>query len=278
VKAQARAFAPGNISCVFKVVADPDPTKMHSLGMGLTVSDGVIANVRADEQTRVRFNGEEIDFPTVVSALGRLTAEPLDIELESPLQLSGGFGLSGASALAALWAANDLLGLGKSERELAMMAHVAEVENLTGLGDVCAQFHGGCLVKLTAGDPLAAERLPVPEQPIYYRYFGPIHTREVLANVEQRVRINAAADRALERLEELVHLDTVDFAACVRLSRDFADESGLLTDERVRTIIEEVERAGGSASMIMLGHAVFSTEDFPGAQETRLGIHRVRSF
>jgi len=156
VKAQARAFAPGNISCVFKVVADPDPTKMHSLGMGLTVSDGVIANVRQAERTNVRFNEQDIDFPTVVSALGKLTPEPLEVELESSLQLSGGFGLSGASTLAALWAADDLLGLGNSERELTMMAHVAEVENLTGLGDVCAQFHGGCLVKLTAGDPLAA--------------------------------------------------------------------------------------------------------------------------
>ena len=35
--AQARAFAPGNISCVFKIVADPDPARMHSLGMGFTL-------------------------------------------------------------------------------------------------------------------------------------------------------------------------------------------------------------------------------------------------
>ena len=211
MKAQARAFAPGNISCVFKVVADPDPRKMHSLGMGLTVSDGVVASVAHAERSAVRFNGEEIDFPTVVAALEKLTAEPLDVDIQSPLQLSGGFGLSGASSLAALWAADDLLSLGTEERELAMMAHVAEVENLTGLGDVCAQFHGGCLVKLTAGDPLAAD-------------------------------------------------------------------SGLLTDERVRGIIEEVERSAGAASMIMLGHAVFSTRAFPGAQETQLGIYRVRAF
>jgi pantoate kinase len=276
VSAQARAFAPGNISCVFKIVADPDPTKMHSLGMGLTVSDGVVATVRPAERTGVSFNGQDIQFPTVVSALGRLSADPLNVEIESPLQLGAGFGLSGASTLAVAWAVNDLLALGKNERDLAMIAHVAEVENLTGLGDVCAQYHGGCLVKLKVGDPLAAERLPVPEQPIYYQYFGPIHTRDVLADVEQRARINAAADLALKGLEELVHLDAVDFNACVRLSRAFAVDSGLLTDERVRRIIEEVEADGGSASMIMLGHAVFSTRSFAGAQQTMLGIHRVR--
>ena len=29
--------------------------------------------------------------------------------------------------------------------------------------------------------------------------------------------------------------------------------------------------------MIMLGHAVFSTGSFPGAQQTKLGIHKVRT-
>jgi pantoate kinase len=273
---ERRAFAPGNISGVFKIVADPDPARMHSLGMGFTVSDGVVASVSRADRTRVRFNDEEIEFPTVASALRRLTPEPLTVGIESALQLSAGFGLSGASTLAALWAANDLLGVGKSEHDLAMLAHVAEVENLTGLGDVCAQFHGGCLVKLVVGDPLAAERLSVPEQPIYYRYFGPIQTSEVLSDLERRERINGAADAALRGLEALVHLDTVDFNACVGLSKVFAVDSGLLTDSHVRKVIDEVEAEGGSASMIMLGHAVFSTRTFPEAQRTTLGIYRVR--
>lgn len=273
---QARAFAPGNISCIFKVVADPNPAKMHSLGMGFTVRDGVEATVRRTDLTRIRFNSQEIEFPTVTSALERLTSEQIDIELTSHLQLSAGFGLSGASTLAVAWAVNALLALGKSEHELAMIAHIAEVENLTGLGDVCAQYHGGCLVKLTVGDPLAAERLSVPDQDIYYRYFGPIRTSDVLADPEQRHRINAAADAALVKLEQLARLDTIDFDACVRLSNVFARDSGLLRDERVKRVIDDVETAGGSASMIMLGHAVFSTGQFEGAERTTLGRHRVR--
>jgi len=275
--AQARAFAPGNISCVFKIVADPDPARMHSLGMGFTVSDGVVAAVRRADRTRISFNDEEIEFPTVASALRKLTSQPFEVEIESPLQLSGGFGLSGASALASLWAVDDLLALDKSERDLAMVAHIAEVENLAGLGDVCAQYNGGCLVKLVAGDPLAAERLSVPEQSIYYRYFGPIRTSDVLADLGQRERINAAADTALKGLEALVHLDSVDFNACVRISKVFAADSGLLTNVDVREVIAGVEAEGGSASMIMLGHAVFSTRSFPGAQQTKLGIHKVRT-
>jgi len=273
---QARAFAPGNISCIFKIVADPNPARMHSLGMGFTVSHGVEATVRHADRTTVRFNSRQIQFPTVTSVLQKLTSEPIDIELESRLQLSAGFGLSGASTLAVAWAVNALLALGKSEHELAMIAHVAEVENLTGLGDVCAQYHGGCLVKLKVGDPLAADRLAVPDQDIYYRYFGPIRTSAVLADPEQRHRINKAADAALLGLEQIAGLDTIDFDACVRLSSVFAKDSGLLEDERVKLVIQEVDAAGGSASMIMLGHAVFSTRQFEGAEQTRLGIHSVR--
>ena len=60
------------------------------------------------------------------------------------------------------------------------------------------------------------------------------------------------------------------------LSKRFAVDSGLLSDERVQASIAEVEDGGGSASMIMLGNAVFSTTDFTGAIETRLTRQRGR--
>ena len=166
---QVRAFAPGNISCVFKMIPHKDPTKMHSLGMGFTVKEGVVVTVSRDSRTTVWLNGSEIRFPTVASVVRKLASQPMRIEIVSPLPLSSGFGLSGAAALATGYAVNALLGLDRSERELAMTAHVAEVENLTGLGDVCAEYHGGCLVKLRVGHPLSAAPLHVREQPIYYR-------------------------------------------------------------------------------------------------------------
>jgi pantoate kinase len=157
-----------------------------------------------------------------------------------------------------------------------MTAHVAEVENLTGLGDVCSQYHGGCLVKLKEGYPLDAEQLPVREQPIFYRYFSSIQTRDVLENIEQRAQINNAADEALRELEKLITLDSVDFNACIRVSKSFAINSGLLTDANVQRVIRQVEDEKGVASMIMLGNAVFSTQAFEGAEETVLSKQRVK--
>ena len=270
------AFAPGNISGVFKIIYHEDATKMHSLGTGFTVKEGVVATVSRDSRTTVLFNEERIRFPTVVAVVQELTSQPMRIEIATPLPLGCGFGLSGASALAAAYAANALCRLGKSELELAMIAHVAEVENRTGLGDVCAQYHGGCLVKLREGHPLDAQQLPVREQPIFYKYFSTIQTKDVLENVEQRARINSAADEALRCLEIFTKSNTVDFSTYVRVSKTFAINSGLLTDANVQRAIEEIEADTGVASMIMLGNAVFGTHSFEGAEETTLTKHRVR--
>ena len=275
----ARAFAPGNISCIFKVIPHPDATRMHSLGMGFTVTEGVEVNVSDASETEVRFNGEGINFPTVRTVVDRLIQNTgvagVKVDLISPLPLGCGFGLSGAAALATAYALNELLHLCKDTETLAMVAHVAEVENRTGLGDVCSQYHGGCLVKLREGAPLVADRLPIAEQPIYYRYFGPIQTSEVLGNRKQTLRINRAAEVALNALRTLsiahnVHDSTELFNACFAISKQFSVKSGLLSDTRVIETIAQIEAGGGVASMIMLGNGVFSTHPFAGAVETKL--------
>lgn len=271
-----KAFAPGNISCVFKVIPHADATRMHSLGMGFTVKEGVEVTVSEHRETSVLFNGQIIDFPTVQAVIDRFTqdagAAGVKVDITSPLPLGCGFGLSGAASLATAYTLNELLQLGKDVETLAMVAHVAEVENRTGLGDVCSQYHGGCLVKLKEGAPLVADRLPITEQPIYYRYFGPIRTSEVLGNRKQTLRINHAADAALGVLQTLTRAEpnTELFNACFRVSKRFSVESGLLSDARVIETIEQIEAEGGVASMIMLGNGVFSTHPFEDAVETRL--------
>jgi pantoate kinase len=247
---------------------------MHSLGLGLTVAEGVSARVTPADIFAARFNGEEVEFPTVRSAVEALTGKAVAVDLQSSLSLASGFGLSGASALAAAHAVNQLLDLGLTDRNLAMAAHVAEVENLTGLGDVCAQFHGGCLAKLQEGDPLKASVLPVKEQPISFRFYGPIKTSEIIGDPRRHDQINRAADAALGELALLLQQQEENLNAYIELSKRFANESGLLVDARVRTTIEEIEADGGSASMIMLGNAVFSTRPFEGSREIALSSRK----
>ena len=269
----AKAFAPGNISGLFKIIAHDDPSKMHSLGWGFTVSDGVHVEIMLadDDDTEVTFNRNPIDFPTVSSALWDLTDNPLSVEIESNLPLSSGFGLSGAATFAALIAANHLLQLGRSRHDLAMIAHIAEVRNLTGLGDVCSQYNGGCLVKTKVGHPLAATVLNMPPTPIHWRYFGKIRTSEILADHERHELINHSAKEALVSIQNAIDSDTeITFIRLISLALGFAQSSGLLMDDRVKEAIAKAEAKGGAATMIMLGNAVFSTAPFPGSTETWL--------
>ena len=115
------------------------------------------------------------------------------------------------------------------------------------------------------------------EQPVFYRYFSAISTRGILSDPARVERINRAADGALQQLSVLAERESVDFADCIRASREFSENSGLLEDEGVRRIIEQVEAAGGSASMIMLGNAVFSLSPFDGASRTTLSTGRART-
>ena len=273
----ARAFAPGNISGVFKVIPDDDPSKMHSLGLGFTVREGATVTLAPATTASLIFNGKAIDFPTVNNVLAVLApGVTLSVDIKTPLPLSSGFGLSGASSIAAAFAVNELLELGQDRVALATAAHVAEVRNLTGLGDVCAQNHGGCLVKLIAGDPLAAEAMPVAAHTaIHYRYFSTISTRGILSAPARRARINAAAEAALEELAVLKSRESGDLGDPIRVSRRFAEDSGLLTHDGVRDAIDEVGCAGGEASMIMLGNAVCSTVPFTGSTTTTLAKRAV---
>ena len=273
---RAAAFAPGNVSGVFRIVRDDDPRRMHSLGMGFTVSHGVIATVSEARLTEIAFNGEVFDFATVRDVVEALSSRPVRVALESELPLSGGFGLSGASALSTAFALDAALGLGLDERTLGMAAHVAEVTNLTGLGDVCGQFRGGCLAKLVPGDPLASVALPVPEQAVFCRYFSPIRTRDIIGDPGRAARINAAAEAALADIDRLGDAGVSAFGEYISVAKRFSVESGLLQHPDVQRIIEEVEADGGAASMVMLGNAVFATVAFEGARETRLARHRVR--
>lgn len=278
----ASAFAPGNISSVFKIIPHEDPARMHSLGMGFTVKEGVEATVTESHETKVSFNLQDIIFPTVGTVVNRLIQNTditgIKVNLTSPLPLGCGFGLSGAAALATAYSLNKLIGAEKENEALAMIAHIAEVENRTGLGDVCSQYHGGCLVKLKEGAPLVADTLPIPEQPIYYRYFGPIHTSEVLRNREQTIRINKAADTALTVLQKLTRTQSNPdlFTECFAVAKQFSVDSGLLSDNRVIDTIAQIEAAGGVGSMIMLGNGVFSTHAFNGATETQLSKNPAR--
>ena len=266
-----KAFAPGNLSCIFRICYNKDPAKMHSLGVGFTTDKGVIAEAQQGKKTEVIFNNHLIKFPTVITALESLTKKSVRIVIKSELPLGCGFGLSGACTLAAAYAVNNLFSLKKTEEELAMAAHTAEVINSTGLGDVAGQFNGGFLMKTKIGNPLEVERLDIKEKYVYYKIFGPLQTKGVLKNKLLAEKINLAGDEALKKIKQLKNPTLTNI---IKISKEFAEKSSLLKEPDVINEIKKIELLGGAASMIMLGNAVYSDIEFPECEKAEISYRK----
>lgn len=262
----AKAFAPANISCIFKVYENKNPRWMGSYGLGFTLNEGVVVSVSKAKRNEVVFNRHSINFPTVKSIVKKLTKEKIIVYIKSKLPLGCGFGLSGASALAAAYAVNKLLNLKKSSKGLAIIAHIAEVENKTGLGDVVNQYYGGFCLKIKPSSYFIVKKLPINNVGIYCRYFSKISTKSIITNKRLKNKINHAASISLNKVKGLLkNGKSVKFSDIIKISKDFAINSSLLQDKKTRQMIKKIEEKNGNASMIMLGNAVFSDKPFKNA-------------
>lgn len=261
-----KAFAPGNISCIFKVHTHKNPTLMGSYGIGFTIDEGVVVDVEKSEKTEVLFNNEKINIQTVQDVVNKLTNQPITIKIETKLPLGCGFGISGAAALATAYGINKLLDIKKTKKELAIIAHTAEVENKTGLGDVVNQYFGGFFLKEKPSSSFSVVKISVKEKAVYCRVFSPLSTKNVLNDHKLLFHVDTAATRALISIKNVLQeKNVVTLEEIFSISKQFVVAGGLLKNQDVINTIAAIEKKRGHATMIILGNAVVSNISFPGA-------------
>jgi len=257
------AFAPANVSLLFTIEEDENPVKMGSCGFGFTVDDGITAAVEKHGKNEVCVNNKFINFPTVLTVLAILGVKPLKVRLLSDLPLGSGFGLSGAAALATAYAVNQLLNLGKTNLELAKIAHEADVVNKTGLGDVASQYFGGfCIKTETSAKFIISRKLPFAGTTVYYRIFRPLDTKSIIGDNSRKQLINRIGRKIVT---EVAAMTKPTLAQVFYKGFQFAKEANLLSDQEVIRLIEKIKSSGGAATMIMLGHGVLSNVPFEKA-------------
>ena len=274
----SKAFAPANISCIFKIYNHKNPRWMGSYGVGFTLNEGVVADAERAKRNIVFLNNKSINFPAVISVIKRITKEKIRVNIESKLPLGCGFGLSGASALATAYAINDLLNLNKTHKELGIIAHTADAENKTGLGDVVNQFYGGFCLKIKPSSSFEIIRIPFNNIDIYCSYYSKISTKSIITNMKIRNKLNNTADGSLKKIKSLINDKNLKFEDIIKISKEFSVNSGLLKDKQTMETIENIEENDGNASMIMLGNAVFSDKPFEGALKFKIstiGAHLI---
>jgi pantoate kinase len=246
----SRAFVPGHVTGFFSVHEADDPEQAGSRGAGLTLSDGVTVEVEPAVETSMQLNDEPAAIEAVTRVLSDLGVEA-HVTATTDLPVGAGFGVSGAAALGTALAANRTFHCGLSENELVAIAHAAEVEAGTGLGDVVAQARGGVPIRLDPGAPEYGRMDGVPAHTrVEYLTLGERSTEEVLAGNTDRL-----SEVGVDMLVRLVEEPTLP--TLMDASRRFAERADLLTPE-VEDVLEDVRAEDGEAAMAMLGETVFA--------------------
>ena len=272
------AFAPAHITGFFAVMPDSEPLRSGSIGCGLCLEVGVRAEIDTNSSVfAITLNGEHTDFPTVEHVLTELLGAdrpPFTLNLTSDVRPGFGFGVSGAAALAAGFAGAQMYDGDISKREIAAVAHCAEVVNRTGMGDVAGQCAGGMVMRTAPGAPGVGvmQHIPVPPDEVSWVCLGEISTASILAEEDTMQCVNEMGGRALEALKKRPELEYF-----MSLSRKFAVETGLISS-RALDAVEAVEAQGGMASMAMLGDTVFALgggevlQEFGDVGHSRIGF------
>ena len=261
-RSTTRAWVPSHITGFFAAHRREDLLRSGSIGCGLCLSLGATTTIESApeiQDSEIVLNGLVSGAPVSRFVVEKLAKKPVRVTTELQMPFGAGFGASGAGALGCAYALNAHFDLGLTADQAACFAHEAEVSNGTGLGDVIAQNSGGLVVRLMPGAPGIGriDRIPVPPLPLNYVVRGPISTRDVLSDKDTMLSVNLAGEAALKELLKRPTLQNF-----MQLSRRFTEQSDLASDWALNAI-EAVEAAGGMASMIMLGDAVFA---FGGAE------------
>ncbi|MFQ6053062.1 MAG: GHMP kinase, partial [Candidatus Bathyarchaeia archaeon] len=233
---ESSAFAPGHLTGFFQICDEAaDPKRRGSRGAGFSTTLGVHTTVKVERAARnsvtIAMNGEVTPAAFVsenvarrmLSALDRPHRVRVDHLVETPI--GAGFGSSGGGALSLALALNEALGLGLTRIETAQVAHLAEIDCGTGLGTVIAEFAGGFGVLVEPGAPGIGRTVKFGHSGLVgvCLPFGPIPTRDALADPALRRRINELGGRFVDELQR-----SRDPELFMQLSRRFAEHVGLI--------------------------------------------------
>lgn len=226
------------------------PLETGSLGAGLLIEPGVTAIARKCESQgvslRIVIEGKDLDkVPTTITKLLKiLEARTPDatgvIEVYSPLPLSVGYAVSAGLALG-VSISYSLLSPARriSLEEAARIAHIAEVEAGTGLGDVIAEYSGRMLeVRLSPGAPGIGrlESYPVDADTVITLVTSQMTTSYM--HEKYLDRIYREAGKAYSSIAENPQLDTL-----LEKGREFSKSIGFC-NAKVASLLDELVQKG----------------------------------
>ena len=272
MKNELSVFVPSHITGFFEIIQNSNPLLKGSKGAGITLDEGVVTNTKIKDGNGniiINVNNKEdslntISKKTVKIILDRYNVNIQDYDIyinhDSKLPIGAGFGTSAAFALGISFTLPKLMGLNISFKEAGEIAHLAEISQSSGLGDVISEMFGGCVIRLNEGSPVKGiiDKIPITK-PIYVitKTIGLLETKDIIENPIHQKHINQSGSILLNRL-----INNPSISNFMKLSRKFANDTQLISKE-IAEIINILDEETLGASMAMLGNTAFALSYSP---------------
>ena len=272
MKNELSVFVPSHITGFFEIIQNSNPLLKGSKGAGITLDEGVVTNNKIKDGNGniiINVNNKEdslntISKKTVKIILDRYNVNIQDYDIyinhDSKLPIGAGFGTSAAFALGISFTLPKLMGINISFKEAGEIAHLAEISQSSGLGDVISEMFGGCVIRLNEGSPVKGiiDKIPITK-PIYVitKTIGLLETKDIIENPIHQKHINQSGSILLNRL-----INNPSISNFMKLSRKFANDTQLISKE-IAEIINILDEETLGASMAMLGNTAFALSYIP---------------
>ena len=265
---EATAFCPAHITGFFKAYLDDSQNSLEnfgSTGAGFSIKQGVTTRVKVDTKDnqesnfRITTKGYQPDKTDVSEfvlneflKLGKFSNKFFDIEHEISIPVGYGLGSSGAVALSLSFALDQALETKLDKTTIGQIAHNAEVNCKTGLGDVLASFHGGFEIRVKPGAPGigCVEKIFTNEISVIMICFSPISTNKFIK--ERLSQINGLGGKMVSRL-----LESKNYEHFQDMSLEFAKFVNVITP-RMQKLVNELSKNNIKCGIAFFGETVFS--------------------
>jgi len=272
VNMNCSVFVPSHLTGFFEIIDNSDPLKKGSRGAGIVIDKGTITRTKISDGNgiQIKINGKNDSVNTTITEKTieiikrhcNLDNKKILINHEVQVPAGAGFGTSAAFALGTAFGLSNLLNLPLTFNMAAQIAHIAEVEMKSGLGDVIGEISGGMVLRLKEGAPGIGitDKLLIDESEelfVIAKTFGEINTADIIEDPRHKKKINEMGRNLLQEL-----IKDPRPRKFMKLSRKFAEKTGLMISE-ISEIVEVLENETIGASMAMLGKTVFAISKSP---------------
>ena len=280
-----KVFVPAHITGFFDI-SNSYPLLKGSRGAGIALDEGVVTECivsEGDGNLVVTINGKTDSRNTISNRAVSIIGERFNIDLnnydirinhETSLPISAGFGTSAGFALGISFTLPELLGINISFNEAGEIAHLTELAESSGLGDVISEMYGGCVIRVKEGSPVNAkiDKIKI-SRPIYVitKTLSSLNTSDIIENPSYKKRINSSGNKLLDQL-----LNNPNIENFIKLSRKFSEDAKLISPE-LHEILEIMDEETLGASMAMLGNTAFSLSYSPDINIDDVTITKINS-